>query len=277
MISNLTLFTCLISLFVSLICPVALIVAFTLKNRKQQLPSAWLLGAAGFFVTQMLIRLPILTALQTQPWFLSFSENNGFLFAFMLAFTAGLFELAGRFAVAKLLSKNLTYKRSLAAGFGHGGIEAMILVGITYLNNILYIFMINNGTFDTVVAQAAQTGVDVSALIQLKDQLVNTSPTLFLLGGFERILAMTGHAAMSLIVCYGVHTGQPLKGALICLGIHTMIDLTAGISMLIGKGLSQTTAYLIIYAILTAVAVLSIRIIMKIHSQWNKKEVNSNV
>ena len=120
--------------------------------------SAWILGASGFVVTQLLIRLPVLTALQSQPWFISFSENNSFLFAFALAFPAGLFELAGRFVVAKLMQKNLNYHRALAAGLGHGGIEAMILVGITYLNNILYIFMINSGTFDAVVSEAVATG-----------------------------------------------------------------------------------------------------------------------
>ena len=272
MVPNLTLIFCLITLAVCLVLPVVVILVLSLKNKGKKMPSAWLLGAAGFFVTQMVIRLPILTALQSQPWFVSFSESNGFLFAFMLAFTAGLFELAGRFVVAKLMSKNMTYKRSLAAGLGHGGIEAMLLIGLTYINNIAYIVMINCGAFDTVVAQAAQTGVDVSALWQIKDQLLTTSPALFLLAGFERILAMTGHVAMSLLVCYGVATGKPLKSALVCLGIHTLMDLTAGISLLIGKGLSQTAAYVIIYAILIVMAVLSIFVIRNIRRRWQETE-----
>jgi uncharacterized membrane protein YhfC len=145
-------------------------------------------------------------------------------------------------------------------------------VGITYLNNILYIFMINSGTFDAVVSEAVAAGVDVSALLMVKDQLISSSPALFLLGGFERILAMVGHVGMSMIVCYGVYTGKPLKSALICLGIHTLMDLTAGISMLIGKGLSQTAAYGIIYAILTVMAVLSLLIIRKIRRDWLETE-----
>lgn len=274
MIPNLTLIFCLITLAVCLVLPVVVILVLSLKNKGKKLPSAWLLGTAGFFVTQMVIRLPILTALQSQPWFVSFSESNGFLFAFMLAFTAGLFELAGRFVVAKLMSRNLTYKRSLAAGLGHGGIEAMILIGVTYLNNVLYILMINNGTFDAVVNDAVAAGVDVSALLMVKDQLISASPALFLLAGFERILAMTGHVAMSLLVCYGVASGKPAKAALVCLGIHTLMDLTAGISLLIGKSLSQTTAYVIIYAILIVMAVLSIFVIRNIRRKWSETEVD---
>lgn len=274
MISSMTLIACFVTLFVSLLLPIIAISVLSFKNKGGKMVSAWLLGAAGFVVTQLLIRVPILTVLQNQPWFMDFSTNHGFLFAFALAFTAGLFEMAGRFAVAKLMQKNLTFKRSLAAGLGHGGIEAMILVGITYLNNILYIFMINSGTFDTVVSEAMAAGVDVSALMQLKDQLISASPALFLLAGFERLLAMTAHVAMSMIVCYGIHTRKPLQSALICLGIHTMIDLTAGISLLIGNGLSQTAAYVIIYAILTVTAIVSIFVIRTIRRHWKETEVN---
>lgn len=272
MISPMTLIACFITLFVTLLLPVIAISVLSFQNKGGKLVSAWILGAAGFVVTQLLIRLPILTALQSQPWFLAFSENHGFLFAFLLAFTAGLFELAGRFVVAKLMQKNLTFQRGLAAGLGHGGIEAMLLIGVTYLNNVLYIIMINHGTFDTVVSQAAQTGVDVSALLLVKEQLMATSPALFLLAGFERILAMTGHVAMSLLVCYSLHTGKPLKGALVCLGIHTLMDLTAGISLLIGNGLSQTAAYCIIYVILAVMAVLSVLIIRNIRRKWYETE-----
>ena len=274
MISNMTLVGCFISLFISLLLPIIALSVLSFKNKGGKVVSAWILGAAGFFVSQILIRTSILSALQDMSWFMDFSENHMFLYAFTLAFTAGLVELAGRFAVAKILSaKNLNYKRSLAAGLGHGGIEAMILVGITYLNNILYIIMINNGTFDAVVSDAVQSGVDVNALMQVKEQLISTAPTLFFLGGFERILAMTGHLAMSMLVCYGVHTGKPLKCSLVCLGIHTLMDLTAGINMLSGKGLSQTTAYVIIYAILMVMAALSLLIIRDIRRRWKESEV----
>ena len=272
MVSNMTLFACIPTLIISLILPIIMISVLAFRHKGGKMISAWALGAAGFVVTQLLIRIPILTALQSQPWFVSFAANHGFLYAFTLAFTAGLFELAGRFVVAKLMQKNLNCSRSLAAGLGHGGIEAMILVGITYLNNILYIFMINSGTFDAVVSEAVTAGVDVSALLLVKDQLINTAPVLFVLSGYERLLTMTCHLAMSLIVCYSLYTGKPMKGALIALGIHTFLDLTAGIAMLIGNGLSEVAAYGIIYTILTVMAGLSIVIIRNICRKWKETE-----
>ena len=270
MVSTATILFVVFSLFVSLILPVLLLILFAARNKKQGIVSAWLLGASGFFVTQILIRLPILTALQSQSWFLAFAQNHLFLYAFGLAFTAGLFELAGRFAVAKCLRKNLTYKRSLAAGLGHGGIEAMILIGMTYVNNLIYIAMINSGAFDMVLAQTAAMGVDVSQLELIREQLLNTAPALFLLGGFERILAMIAHAAMSMVICWGMYSKKVLPCLLTALGIHTFIDLTAGLSLV----LPQTTAYVVIYAILIAVAGLSLWILKDIRRRWQEQEVS---
>lgn len=268
MVPVMTVIACVVTLLVTLVLPVAVLIVYALKNRRQGIVSAWLLGAAGFFVTQILIRLPILTALQSQSWFASFAQNNLFLYAFALAFTAGLFELAGRFAVAKGMRKNLTWKRSLAAGLGHGGIEAMLLIGMTYVNNLIYIVMINSGYFDYLIAQTAGLGVDISQLELIRTQLAEMSPALFLLAGFERVLAMTAHVAMSVLVCYGVSQRKTGSCVLLCLGIHTFIDLTAGISLV----LPQHIAYPVIYTILIAVAAASVLILKRIRRNW--KEVS---
>ncbi len=273
MVSIATLLMCIFAVLVTTLLPPAVLLVYAKQHKGKKIVSAWLLGAAGFFVTQILIRVPIVTVLQTLPGFMTFSTEHGFLFAFALAFTAGLFELAGRFCVAKIMRNDLSYQRSFSAGLGHGGIEAMFLAGGTYLTNIVFILMINGGTFDALIAETAQTGMDVSALWQMKDSLIQSPPAMFLLGIYERILAMICHLAMSLVVSYGVRTGKALKGALICLGIHTLIDLSAGINMLVGTVLSQTAAYVIIYTILTVAAALSVLMIINIRRRWHESEV----
>lgn len=269
MVPAATVITCCVTLFASLILPVLVLILLAVRYRKQGILSAWLLGAAGFFVPQILIRLPVLTVLQKQSWFGNFAQNSLFLYAFGLAFSAGLFELAGRFAVAKLMQKKLTFRRSLAAGLGHGGIEAMLLIGMTYVNNLIYIVMINSGYFDSLIAQTAGLGVDISQLELIRTQLSGASPALFLLAGLERILAMTGHVAMSMLVCYGIARGKTGICVLLCLVIHTLMDLTAGLSMV----LPQAIAYPVIYAILTIMAVLSLFVIRELFRRW-KKEVS---
>ena len=265
MVPMTTVAACVITLLISFVLPIVVLIGFALKNKKQGIVSAWLLGAAGFFVTQILIRLPVLTVLQSQTWFVAFAQNNPFIYAFGLAFTAGLFELAGRFAVAKLMEKKLTWKRSLAAGLGHGGIEAILLIGMTYVNNLIYIAMINSGFFDTLITQTAELGVDIGQLVLIRTQLVDMAPAIFLLAGFERLLAMTGHIAMSVLVCYGVAHKKVGICALLCLGIHTLMDLTAGISLV----LPQNIAYPVIYALLSVMAAVSVVILTNIRRRWS--------
>lgn len=276
MVSAATILACVFTLTVCLVLPVVLLLLLARRYKEEKIFPAWLLGAAGFVVTQMLIRVPILTVLQTQSWFVAFSQKNPFLYAFALAFTAGLFELAGRFAVAKLMAKNLTFRRSLAAGLGHGGIEAMLLVGMAYVNNLIYIAMINSGAFESMLAEVAalpQAEATIAQLEMIKTQLISYSPAMFLLGALERVLTICCHAGMSMIVCYGVAAKKNLPCVLICLGIHTLIDLTAGFAMLANGNMSQSALYFIIYLILAAAALISLLVIRKLRGRWPQKEV----
>lgn len=269
-VSNGTIITMCITLFISMVLPIILLVVYAWKNPKQGVVKAWFLGAAGFFTTQMVIRVPLLSMLSMIPGFMTFVENNYLIYAIVLALTAGLFELAGRYIVAKVLSKNLTYKQSVAAGLGHGGIEAMVLIGMTYISNLLYVAMINTGAINEVIAQTEAMGVDVSGEVYtLIDTLINTPAHMYLLGGYERILTIIAHTAMSLIVCYFVWKKQDAKGLVICLVIHTLLDGITGIvsglaTPYLGSVISQNTSYVICYIFLTAMAVVSIIIIRKI-------------
>lgn len=109
---------CCITLGICLILPIGGLIFYAQKHRGEGIVSAWIVGALGFFVPQMLIRLPILTALSANAGFLSWTQKHLLLYTLGLALTAGLFELAGRCAGAGLLRKNLTFPRALAAGPG---------------------------------------------------------------------------------------------------------------------------------------------------------------
>ena len=274
MIPNTTILSCIVTLFISLILPLIVLLVYALRNRKQGIVSAWIIGALGFFIPQMLIRLPTLALLS--PQLTRFAEFSPLLYAFSLAATAGLFELAGRILAARVMGSRLTPKRALAAGLGHGGIEAMVIIGISYINNLVYIVMIQAGTFDALLAQNAANPEVVAQLEQVRTALLTTSPAMFLLAGYERLLTMVCQAAMSVMVCYGMASGKPGKYILLCLGLHTLLDCTAGISLYIGKGLTLATGYCIIYTILTATAILSMVILRTILRRWaevSKQEV----
>ncbi len=268
-----TIITVCITLFICLVLPVIAYVVYGVKNKGKGAFTAGLLGAAGFFVMQIVIRTPILSILSLNEGFLSFAMNHYVLYCFILALTAALFELVGRYAVAKIMSKNLTFERGFAAGLGHGGIEAIILIGMTYVSNLIYIVMINTGTFDTIVEQTAALGVDTTSLTALKETLVGSSPFIFLLAGYERILTVILHVVLSLVVCYFVSCKKDVVGMGICLVCHCLVDFIAPLingmaSGYLGNAISAMTAYVIIYLFLTLVAVASVLGIRYVRKQW---------
>ena len=262
--SNLSVVCIIFTFFVSLLLPLGFLVFYALRHKKQGIWRAWLVGALGFFVPQILIRLPILTALSRMEGFVTFAQTHPWSYSLSLAFTAGLFEVVGRYVVARCLKKNLTYRRALAAGLGHGGIEAIIITGLVYLNNIVYLVMFQTGSLDAQIAQTA----DPTALLAIKDGMMNTSWILFFLAGFERLLAMTCHAAMSMLVCYGVHRGKAAP-TIFAFAMHVCMDSVAGISQMIGKSLTLAQGYTIIYILLMAFTVLAVLILKNIRARWD--------
>lgn len=277
MVSNASIIAICVTLFISLFLPLIIWVIYGAANKNKGIWTAWLLGAAGFFVTQIMVRVPIVSVLSSTKGFNSFVENNYVLYGFVLAFTAGLFELVGRYAVAKIMSKNLTPERSLAAGLGHGGIEAIVIIGMSYIANLIMALMINGGAFDTLIQATMQQGADAATLEALelvKTQLVETSSGLIYLAGFERILTMIFHAAMTMIVCYYVSRKKDIIGILICLAMHTALDFSLPIingmaTDYLGNVISQNTAYILLYSLLTVFAIASVFIIIKIMKSWN--------
>lgn len=178
-----TILACVVTLLISVALPLGIVLLFAVKFQGRGLIIPWLAGAAGFFVTQILIRVPILTLLQTQNWFLEFAQAMPFVYMFALAFTAGLFELAGRYGVARILGRKLNFSRSLAAGLGHGGIEAVVITGSAMVSNFAFIFMINTGTYDFLLEEAKAAGMNaaqleltISQLELIREQLVTYAP-----------------------------------------------------------------------------------------------------
>lgn len=267
-----------IVLFITLLLPFLAYIVYGLKNRgKKGIWSAWLLGALGFFVMQIVFRTSILSMLSMQPWFQNFAMEHFVVYSFVPALSAALFEVVGRLMIAKTLCNNFYYERAFAAGMGHGGIESMLLVGITYVSNQTYISMINDGSFDALVEQTAASGVDTAGLLQVKEQLISAPAGLFYLAGYERILTMIFQIALSLIVCYFVVKKQDLKGIGICVGIHFTVDFVASVvngmaTEYMGNILSETTAYIIVYIFLTAVAAASVLVIRKIRKDLKAED-----
>ncbi len=197
MVSGLSITFMAITLLIVFIFPVGLWIYFYKREKISGI--AVLVGALTFFVSQIVLRIPLLQLLQSQSFYAVIGKNI-WLSSLFLSLTAGIFEEVGRFLSFKFLLKNkLQFKNGIAFGIGHGGIEAIMLTGLTYMNNLIFSLMINSGAFEQISGSMTQ---EMSNYII--SGLTGTNSLMFLAAGMERVFAIIAHIAFSMIVLYGV-------------------------------------------------------------------------
>jgi uncharacterized membrane protein YhfC len=217
MVNTLSIVFMVISLLICFLLPISLIIYFYRKNKISLI--AVLLGAIVFLVSQVAIRIPLLGMFGKQQWYIEMAANI-YVLALFLALTAGIFEEVGRYIVMKLLmKKSLSFKNGIAFGIGHGGIEAIVIVGLTLLNYIVLSLMINSGLFENGIA--ATLPPDIAA--QIKSTLIDTPTVNFLAGGFERTMTMVIQIAFSIMVLYSVKFKKPIY-LLYAILLHAVVD-----------------------------------------------------
>jgi len=177
-----------------------------------------LVGAAVFVVFQLITRIPLLQVLSAMPWYKDMAQRP-WLYGIFLGFTAGLFEEGGRYLGYRTLLRNRSrWIDGFAFGVGHGGIEAITIVGLTNINNLFLALSINSGQFDQL---AAQLPADVAN--QIVSQLTALQPLDAYLAGIERIFAFIIQIALSLLVLISVRERKLWIAGLAVLA-HTLVD-----------------------------------------------------
>lgn len=265
MVSTSSIIAICIVLAISLLVPIGSLIFMIKKYKGERTAAAWGIGALGFFVMQVIIRMPILSLLQLSSSYVEFAKNNYLLYCIILGTSAGLFEVVARIVGILIIRKKigLNMHNGIAAGLGHGGIECVVLISSTYISNLSMAVMINSGMFDNVIQQYASDEATMQSLLAVKDTLCGASPYLFYLAGYERILTMCLHVALTAVVCYFVLKKKTLVGVIIAFAAHSAADSISGIlsglsSGYLGVTCSQTVTYILIYVFLTAVAAASV-------------------
>lgn len=174
-----------------------------------------LLGALTFIIFQVLTRIPLLQiVLPRFDWYAIFSATRPVLFLLLLSFTAGIFEEIGRYLMMKRFLKESPFSHSIGFGIGHGGVEAILLVGITIL----------------------------VTLIQTGGRIPGVPPLHFVFSGIERLFAMTAHVGLSVMVWRSVRTGRRMLLPL-AISLHGLMNFSAvfllqrGMSLLAAEGM----------------------------------------
>ena len=144
------------------------------------------------FVTGMLVFILFALVLETAVHSLVFSlagtalTGNLFLYAVYAALMAAAFEETGRYLAMRFVLR------------GHGGAEAMILLGLTSINNLVNTALINSGSLPDVLSGLDETTLE--SVLGGVSQLWTAPAYIFFVAGFERAVAICLHIALSVLV-----------------------------------------------------------------------------
>ena len=207
------------------------IVLFILARKKLKASGmAFVIGAAVFvvfaLVLESLLHSVVLTATGT------LLTDNIVLYGLYGGLAAALFEETGRLIAMKFyMKKTLNRENSVMYGIGHGGIEAILLVGLTYVSNLLSAVMINSGALQASM-DLLDDATKQSTLEQLK-VLWETPAWQFYIAGVERAIAITLQIALSVIV-YKAVAAKNRTYWFIAFAIHFAVDFATVVIMGLG-------------------------------------------
>ena len=174
------------TLLFSLVLPLGLIIWWKKKTGAKLW--TFIVGAICFTVFAMVLEQILHTLCLRQNNSVSnFIVNNTIVYMLYGAFAAGVFEETGRLFGFKILLKKYNEKKdAIAYGIGHGGIEVIFILGISYL----YFFL----------AICGVTVGDEATTQTLLDAVNNLQVSTCCMAMIERVSAMLVHVGLSMIV-----------------------------------------------------------------------------
>jgi uncharacterized membrane protein YhfC len=213
-----------------------------------------ILGAAAFVVFVLVIERFIHLKVAN----LDELKKTPALYILYGGFMAGIFEETARFICFNILKKKKYggIGTGLSYGVGHGGIEAVLLAGTGMIANIVFCVLINTGNVGILTGNLQGDMLEqMNAALEI---LVTTSPSMFLVGGLERLFAVTIQLGLSVMVFYAVYGQRKFWLFPLAVLFHAVIDFPAAAyqagalkSMVPVEGLVAAAAVLItIFAVI---------------------------
>ena len=212
-----------------------------------------LIGAGTFIVFAILLE-PIVHQLVLKGPYGSTIMGNVWYYALYGGLAAGIFEETGRFLSMKFLMKKEPSRAlpGVAYGAGHGGVEMLILFGISMISNLVVAAMINAGQADVLTAKVPEEQL---AQVQAQfAQLASLTSGALLFGFWERLSALVLHLGLSMLVWTAVRRGGKwlwLFPAAILL--HAVVD---AIAVVLSKTVGMAAVEVIICALAIAVGAM---------------------
>jgi len=236
----------------SFILPFAFVILWKMRHRRSIMPS--LIGALVFITFGGILKsVPNMFFIGIDSPVSRFIKGNIWVYAIYAGLMAGIFEEAGRYIAFKLFLNKHDYRESaIAYGLGHGGIECMIVLGFSMIQNFTYAQLINAGKMEEMYKTLPDEDA-VNIFKDLQNSIINLTVQDCVWAGAERLSAIVLQVSLSILVFHAVWTIGKRYFLFIAVALHTVIDIFAVMYQQGMFSLAVTEIIIIIYAVLVAV------------------------
>lgn len=209
--------------------PIFVLIYWKRKTKCSLKPAV--VGAITFFVfSQMLEGIPKFFLFANDSAVSQYVWTHAWAYVTAGCLLAGIFEETGRYIAFRFVLKNQQNRRdAITYGMGHGGFEAILVLGITGIVSIGLAASINDGTF---VQNLNGVGdVQLKSSMLQAEAIIGYGPLGMGLDVFERILAMSLHVALSIVVFNSVKLRKS-RYLVLAILLHAAFDVPAALFQL---------------------------------------------
>lgn len=230
--------------------PVVLIVAWKMYTKRSLVPF-WVGVMVFIAFSRMLEMIPHSLFLLSSNPVSKAINGNVVLYVIYAATVDALFEETGRYLAFRfVLTKHPNKETAVTYGIGHGGIECILVLGVTYIQYYAYGQLINNGSMDKMLSAYKDSSQSVDALNQLITNIKGVTQMTCYMADLERISAMMVQVALSILVFQAVYVAGKKYMYWVAVALHFLMDVPAALYQKGVLKLLPTEIILFVYAAL---------------------------
>lgn len=230
--------------------PVVLIVAWKMYTKRSLVPF-WVGVMVFIAFSRMLEMIPHSLFLLSSNPVSKAINGNVVLYVIYAATVAALFEETGRYLAFRfVLTKHPNKETAVTYGIGHGGIECVLVLGVTYIQYYAYGQLINSGSMDKMLSAYKDSSQSVDALNQLITNIKGVTKMTCYMADLERISAMMVQIALSILVFQAVYVAGKKYMYWVAVALHFLMDVPAALYQKGVLKLLPTEIILFVYAAL---------------------------
>lgn len=230
--------------------PVVLIVAWKMYTKRSLVPF-WVGIMVFIAFSRMLEMIPHSLFLLSSNPVSKAINGNVVLYVIYAATVAALFEESGRYLAFRfVLTKHPNKETAVTYGIGHGGIECVLVLGVTYIQYYAYGQLINSGSMDKMLSAYKDSSQSVDALNQLITNIKGVTKMTCYMADLERISAMMVQIALSILVFQAVYVAGKKYMYWVAVALHFLTDVPAALYQKGVLKLLPTEIILFVYAAL---------------------------